>query len=134
MHAFTRWLLLHGALALVLSIVSEPAAAQGKKGDSAPAAAAKPSAPVGKKVKAKKVTTKDAVVVVRDVLVVHGYKVVRVEHKNGAEIIYFRRGNNGRGRGLGPVEKMVVRPKGDLVVFESAPSKVLVDVNVRLGL
>jgi hypothetical protein len=32
------------------------------------------------------------------------------------------------------VERMVVRPSGTVVVFEAAPPKVLLDINVRLGL
>jgi hypothetical protein len=70
----------------------------------------------------------------RDILVAHGYQVVRVETVEHAHVIYYRRGNNGRGRGLGPVERMIIKPAGEIVVFESAPSKVLVDINLRLGL
>jgi hypothetical protein len=40
----------------------------------------------------------------------------------------------GKGKGLGPVEKMIVRPRGELVVFEGAPSPVHIDVKLRLGL
>ena len=82
----------------------------------------------------KRVSTSQAVIVTRDVLVSHGFQVVRVERLGTAQVIYYRRGNNGRGRGLGPVERMVVRPAGEVVVFESAPRPVLLAVNVRLGL
>jgi len=82
----------------------------------------------------KRVTPTQAVVVSRDVLVLHGFEVVRVETIRTGQVIYYRRGNNGRGRGLGPVEKMIVRPSGSTVVFEAAPAKVLVDIRVRLGL
>jgi hypothetical protein len=82
----------------------------------------------------KLVTPGQAVVVSRDVLVSHGFQVVRVETIKTGQIIYYRRGNNGRGRGLGPVEKMIVRPSGSTVVFESVPDKVLIDIRVRLGL
>ncbi len=84
--------------------------------------------------KHKKVTTSEAVTVSRDVLVKHGYKVVRVERVGVTQVIYYRRGNNGRGKGLGPMQKMVVRESGDRVVFESAPRGIVVDINVRLGL
>lgn len=82
----------------------------------------------------KQVTTSQAVIVSRDILVAHGYQIVRVERAEGVQVIYYRRGNNGRGRGLGPVERMIIKPAGDIVVFESAPSKVLIDINLRLGL
>ena len=82
----------------------------------------------------KRVTPTQAVVVSRDVLVLHGFEVVRVETIKTGQVIYYRRGNNGRGRGLGPVEKMIVRPSGSTVVFEAAPATVLLDIRVRLGL
>ena len=82
----------------------------------------------------KMVTPSQAVVVSRDVLVSHGFEVVRVETIKTGQVIYYRRGNQGRGRGLGPVEKMIVRPSGSTVVFESAPKNVLLDIRVRLGL
>jgi len=82
----------------------------------------------------KMVTPAQAVVVSRDVLVMHGFEVVRVEAIKTGQVIYYRRGNNGRGRGLGPVEKMVVRPSGSTVIVESAPKNVLLDIRVRLGL
>jgi len=82
----------------------------------------------------KRVTPTQAVVVSRDVLVLHGFEVVRVETIRTGQVIYYRRGNNGRGRGLGPVEKMIVRPSGSTVVFEAAPATVLLDIRVRLGL
>src|SRR5690348_7420338 len=82
----------------------------------------------------KQVTTSQAVVVTRDVLSMHGFEVVRVETLKSERVIYYRRGNNGRGRGLGPVERMIVRPSGSTVVFESAPKSVLLDLRVRLGL
>jgi hypothetical protein len=84
--------------------------------------------------KHQKVTTSQAVVVSRDILVKHGYSVVRVERVGLTQVIYYRRGNNGRGKGLGPMQKMVVRESGDRVVFESAPRGVVLDINIRLGL
>ena len=82
----------------------------------------------------KMVTPAQAVVVSRDVLVLHGFEVVRVETIKTGQVIYYRRGNNGRGRGLGPVERMVVRPSGSTVIVESAPKSVFLDIKVRLGL
>ena len=119
-----RWNLTVAAF-LVLSAVS-PVLAQGRGHATArglPPGQAK-----------KRVTPTQAVVVSRDVLVLHGFEVVRVETIRTGQVIYYRRGNNGRGRGLGPVEKMIVRPSGSTVVFEAAPAKVLLDIRVRLGL
>jgi len=119
-----RWDLTVAAF-LVLSAVS-PVLAQGKGHATArglPPGQAK-----------KQVTPAQAIVVSRDVLVLHGFEVVRVETIRTGQVIYYRRGNNGRGRGLGPVEKMIVRPSGSTVVFEAAPAKVLLDIRVRLGL
>jgi len=82
----------------------------------------------------KQVTPATAVVVSREVLVKHGFSVVRVEQVGATQVIYYRRGNNGRGRGGGPMEKMVVRPSGQIVVFESTPAPVLADIKIRLGL
>jgi hypothetical protein len=67
-------------------------------------------------------------------LVKHGFTFVRVERVGGTQVVYYRRGNMGKGKGLGPVEKMIIRPSGDVVVLESAPSIVLVDVKLKLGL
>ena len=120
-----RWHLSAAATFLALSAV--PALAQGKGGHGGPK-----GLPPGQ---AKKmVTPAQAVEVSRDVLVMHGFEVVRVETIKTGQVIYFRRGNNGRGRGLGPVEKMIVRPSGSTVIFEAVPDRVLVDIRVRLGL
>jgi hypothetical protein len=116
----------YGAALLTLTLVAATAAeAQGKgKG-------AKRVPPGHAK---KHVSTSDAVFATREVLVLHGYQVVRVQRVDMNHVIYYRRGNNGRGKGLGPLERMVVRPAGTVVAFESAPPRVLLDVNVRLGL
>jgi len=113
------------ALMAALSAPVTPALAQGRGhgGDKIPPGQAK-----------KQVTPAQAVVVSRDVLVMHGFEVVRVETIRTGQVIYYRRGNNGRGRGLGPVEKMIVRPSGSTVIVESAPKNVLLDIRVRLGL
>ena len=85
--------------------------------------------------KKKVVTADDAIVVTREVLVSHGYEVVRVELVQGTRVVYYRRGNMGRGKGKGPIEKIVIRPEPDRIVFVSQPPKgLMVDINVRLGL
>jgi hypothetical protein len=122
--ARNHWLILVASLTLCAS--ASPALAQGRGHGGSK------ELPPGQ---AKKmVTPAQAVVVSRDVLVMHGFEVVRVETIKTGQVIYYRRGNNGRGRGLGPVEKMVVRPSGSTVIVESAPKNVLLDIRVRLGL
>ncbi|HKT08435.1 MAG TPA: hypothetical protein VJR24_11110 [Gemmatimonadaceae bacterium] len=83
---------------------------------------------------AKKMVSMDhATDVTREVLVNHGYKVVRVDEVNGTRVVYFRRGSRGHGHGLGPIERLVIRPDRERVVFDEAPKNVLVDINVKLG-
>lgn len=127
--ASARLLLLVAAL-VVAGAVARPLHAQGKS--RATGKPAKEHASSGKR--GRKVSTSQAVLVSREILVKHGFTVVRVEHVGANEVIYYRRGNNGRGRGLGPMERMVVKPSGDAVVFEAAPKSVLLDINIRLGL
>ena len=79
------------------------------------------------------VTTDQAILVTRDVLGKHGYTVVRVVNDGDTRVVYYRRGNMGKGKGQGPIEKIIVRPTPDRVIFESAPKAVLVDINVKLG-
>jgi hypothetical protein len=102
------------------------AAAQGNGDRKAPPAA-------GNKKKVKVVSTNEAVVVARDILVKHGYEVVRVNIVDDTRVIYYRVGNRGRGRGHGRLQKIVVRREPERVVFVDAPRAVLVDINVRLG-
>lgn len=108
------------------SAVATPALAQGKGGG----AAASRTPPGQAK---KQVTTSQAVVLSRDLLVKHGFTVVRVETVKGAQVIYYRAGNRGRGRGLGPVQSMIVRPSGSIVTFEAVPEKVRLDIKLQLG-
>src|SRR3954467_14964049 len=52
----------------------------------------------GKPQKVKHVTVPQAAVVTRDVLTTNGYQVVQVVPSGATQVIYFRRGNMGRGR------------------------------------
>ncbi|HEU4995856.1 MAG TPA: hypothetical protein VFT29_13615 [Gemmatimonadaceae bacterium] len=83
---------------------------------------------------AKKVTPSGAVVVIRDVFVHNGYDVVRVEQVGLTQVVYYRRGNMGKGKGKGPLERMVVRPSNNIVVFDGGPATLLVNVRLRLGI
>ncbi len=82
------------------------------------------------------VTTDRAYVVTHDVLGRHGFEVVRIENVGDDRVIWYRRGNNGRGKGKGPLVKMIIRriPAERRVIFVDAPSDVLVDIDVRLNL
>ena len=85
--------------------------------------------------KKKVVTADQAIFATREVLVSHGYEVVRVELVQGTRVVYYRRGNMGRGKGKGPIEKIVIRPEPDRVVFVSPPPRgLMIDINVRLGM
>ena len=88
----------------------------------------------GKRAKVKRVVTSDeAVDVTRIVLREQGYDLVRVERRRDARVVYYRRGNMGRGKGKGPIMYMVVRPSPDRILIERAPSPLLMQINVRLG-
>src|SRR5688572_32419053 len=75
-----------------------------------------------------------ALSVSRSVLIQRGFQVVRVERVGPTQVIYFRRGNNGRGKGKGPLQRMVIRTVRERVYFEEAEPSLLVDIDVRLKL
>jgi hypothetical protein len=80
------------------------------------------------------VTSDRAVTVTRTVLVHRGYSVVRVERVGATQVVYYRRGNMGRGKGKGPIQRMVIRTVRDRVIFEDAEPDVLVDIDIKLNL
>jgi hypothetical protein len=102
----------------VLAVSAAPAHAQGK----------------GKGPKHYAVTTDRAVSVTRTVLVRQGYDVVRVERVGTTQVVYYRAGNHGRGKGKGRLEKMVIRTVDRRIVFEQTPPAILVDIDVNLKL
>lgn len=75
-----------------------------------------------------------AVSVTREVLVRQGYEVIRIETVGNDQVVYYRRGNMGRGKGKGPPMKMIIRRVENRVVFVDTPDAVLLDINVRLRL
>jgi len=91
-----------------------------------------PAAAQGKGPKKYAVTTDRALVVTKDVLVKQGYEVVRVENSGHDYVVWYRRGNKGRGKGKGPPVRMVIHRDLDRVVFLQAPSAILVDIDVQL--
>jgi hypothetical protein len=102
------------AAALAVSVA--PAHAQGK----------------GKGPKHYTVTTDRAVSVTRTVLVRQGFDVVRIERVGATQVVYYRAGNRGRGRGKGPLERMVIRTVDRRIVFEDTPPAIMVDIDVNL--
>src|SRR5919112_3361868 len=111
--------LLWSAIALValLGATSAPAEAQGKG-----------------KAKHYVVSSDKAVNIGRTVLVERGYQVVRVERVGPNRVIYFRRGNNGRGKGKGPLQRLVIRTVRERVFFEEVEPSILIDIDVKLKL
>ena len=80
------------------------------------------------------VSSDKAMTATRAVLQRKGYELVRVVNSGDAQVIYYRRGNNGRGRGGGPMERMVIRTVERRVVFEEVPSGLLLDIDLELKL
>ena len=81
----------------------------------------------------KKYSHAQAVDFSREVLVANGYQVQRVEVVGDTRVIYYYRGNNGRGKGRGPLERMVVRPSAERYVFEGAPRSIVSEILRRMG-
>lgn len=75
-----------------------------------------------------------AVIAARDVLVSRGFEVMRMEVHGNDRVVYYRRGNMGRGKGQGAPITLIVRQVRDKVVFVDTPDPVLVDINARLKL
>ena len=141
---------LRAAAAALMVCVALPAGAQGKSGEKkaeksksgkvtvvtskGEVVSDKKTGKALEKAARKRVTTSQAVIVTRDVLVANGYQVVNVVPNGATQVIYYRRGNRGNGRGLGPVERIVVLPAGDVVRFRSVPDPLLGTILRRLGL
>src|SRR5512144_2638258 len=67
------------------------------------------------------VSSDRALTVTREVLSKQGYDVVRVVREGDAQVVYYRRGNNGRGKGKGRLERMVIRREAERIVFVDTP-------------
>jgi hypothetical protein len=98
------------------------------------AVSAVPAHAQGKGPKHYTVTTDRAISVTRTVLVRQGYDVVRVERVGATQVVYYRAGNHGRGKGKGRLEKMVIRTVERRIVFENTPPGIMVDIDVNLKL
>jgi hypothetical protein len=88
----------------------------------------------GTKPKHYSVSHDRAFTVTKDVLGRHGFEVVRIEIKGGDRIVYYRRGNMGRGKGKGPMQTLIIRRVENRIVFVDVPDVVLVDIDIRLRL
>ena len=82
----------------------------------------------------KAVTVRDGVSSARVVLEEQGYQVWRVEPMGTTQVVYFYRGNNGRGRGHGPIERIYIRPAKERVVVEGPTKTLVLAIQARLGL
>jgi len=93
-----------------------------------PAQAQKPKGQV------EDVSTHHALGVAKEVLVRQGFDVVRVEVVGDDQVVYYRRGNMGNGKGKGPVERLVIRRVETHVVFVDTPDTILSAIIARLKL
>jgi uncharacterized protein (UPF0548 family) len=120
---------------LIAAVLATPASAQGrgKDHDDRHRAGVVQQGHANKDAKHKVHTSDDAVDVARIVLREQGYDFVRVERRGTTRVVYYRRGNMGRGRGKGPLMYMVVRPARERIIIERAPRPLLAQINVRLG-
>lgn len=75
-----------------------------------------------------------AVLVTREVLVKQGYEVVRVDVVGPTQVVYYRRGNMGKGKGKGRLEKLVIRRDSDRIIFLDTPPSILLAIDLRLRL
>src|SRR2546429_7383886 len=91
-----------------------------------------PAAAQGKRPKKYAVTTDRALVVTKDVLVKQGYEVVRVENSGHDYVVWYRRGNKGRGKGKGPPARKGNHRDLDPVAFLPAPSAITARIDVEL--
>ena len=80
------------------------------------------------------VTNDRAVAVTRDVLVKQGYDVVRIEVVGTSQVVYYRRGKMGKGKGKGRLEKMIIRRDASRIVFVDTPPAILLAIDIRLRL
>ena len=106
---------LFGGALLTLSLIASPVAAQGNG-------------------KHYAVSNDKAVAVTREVLVRRGFEVVKVETHGDTRTIFYRAGNQGRGKGKGKLERMVIRREAGRVIFVETPSAILVDIDLKLKL
>jgi hypothetical protein len=87
----------------------------------------------GKEKQRYAISSDKAVHVTRTVLVQQGYNVVRTERIGPTYVVYYRPAKK-RGKGWGPMQRMVIRTVRERVVFEEADPAVMVDIDIKLKL
>jgi hypothetical protein len=107
-------------IGLALMAVATPAMAQGRGHQDKPA---KPQ-----------ITFEAALGATREVLVAQGFEVLRVEIQGDTRIVHYRAGNQGRGRGHGPPQRMIIRRTEERLVLVDAPDQVRVQIGIKLGI
>ena len=111
------------ALAAVLVLGAAPAWAQQQK------------EPAGKKDKDPATITLDvALSATREILVKQGFEVVSVETLSDRQIVTYRAGNQGKGKGKGPPLRMVIRRVENRIVLEDTPDELKIEIGVKLGI
>src|SRR2546426_11293103 len=95
---------------------------------------AMPAAAQGKGPKKYAVTTDRALVVTKEVLVKQGYDVVRVENRGRDYVVWYRRGNKGRGKGKGPPVRTGMHPAMGRGVVPATPGRCAGDLDRRVKL
>jgi hypothetical protein len=117
-----RFLGVAAALFTVLLLSATPALAQGRSKDKKPAD------------DHSGVSVELALSATKDVLVKQGFEVVKVESQGDRQIVYYRAGNQGKGKGKGPPVRMVIERINDRIVLEDAPDEVRIEIGVKLGI
>ena len=116
MHTTRGWWFRIGVIWILALIPTSPAEAQGNSK------------------KTFDVSVDVALEATKTTLVQEGYDVVKLESKDQYLIVHYRRGNMGKGKGKGPMEKLVIRRVKETVVFEEADPDLLVKIQVKLKL
>jgi hypothetical protein len=80
------------------------------------------------------VTVEMALSATKDVLVAQGFEVLRVEVQGTQQIVHYRAGNRGRGKGQGPPMRLVVQRTDDRIVLLDAPEEIRLEIGVKLGI
>ncbi len=75
-----------------------------------------------------------ALTATREVLTERGFDVVRIEQEDDFQIVYYRRGTRGRGRGGGPVERLVIRWTPERIEVRDAPDEIRIGIEIKLGI
>jgi hypothetical protein len=70
----------------------------------------------------------------KQVLVQQGFEVLSVETLSDRQIVMYRAGNQGRGRGKGPPARLVIRRVENRIVLDDTPDNLKVAIGVKLGI